>query len=122
MSDPKPVEFVGGALDDLKAFPLSVRREAGYQIDRVQHGLEPDDWKPMSTIGPGVSEIRLRDGTGAFRVIYLARRADVVYVLHCFQKKTEKTSALDLVLATRRFRQIQARFLVRVVGASRLDR
>ena len=64
----KPVEFLGSALDDLRAFPRPARRAACYQIDRVQRGLEPDDWKPMSSIGVGVNEIRVRDETGAFRV------------------------------------------------------
>jgi phage-related protein len=106
MPYPKPVQFRGSALDDLRAFPLSARREAGHQIDQVQHGQEPDDWKPMTTIGPGVKEIRIRDATGAFRVIYVAKFADAVYVLHCFQKKTEKTSKPDLDLATKRYRDL----------------
>ncbi len=59
MSDPKPVEFLGSSLDDLRAFPLIARREAGHQIDQVQRGREPDDWKPMSTVGQGVREIRI---------------------------------------------------------------
>jgi phage-related protein len=88
----KPVEFRGSSLDDLRAFPVSARREAGHQLDRVQRGLEPDDWKPMTAVGQGVKEIRIRDATGAFRVLYVAKFADAVYVLHCFQKKTEKTS------------------------------
>jgi phage-related protein len=68
----KPVEFRGGALADLRAFPADARREAGYQLDRVQHGSDPDDWKPMKTIGPGVREIRIRGEDGAYRVIYVA--------------------------------------------------
>ena len=106
MSDPKPVEFRGSALDDLRAFPLAAKREAGHQIDRVQHGQEPDDWKPMATVGQGVKEIRIRDAAGAFRVMYVAKFADAVYVLHCFQKKTEKTSKADLDLATKRYRDL----------------
>ena len=81
----KPVEFCGSSLDDLRAFPLAARREAGHQIDQVQNGLEPDDWKPMNTVGPGVREIRIREAAGAFRVVYVAKFADAVYVLHCFQ-------------------------------------
>lgn len=93
-------------LDDLRAFPLAAKRVAGHQIDQVQHGLEPDDWKPLAAIGRGAKEIRIRDAAGAFRVIYLARPADAVYVLHCFQKKTEKTSKTDLDLAARRYRDL----------------
>lgn len=106
MTDPKPVEFRGSALDDLRAFPASARREAGYQIDQVQRGNAPDDWKPMPTIGQGVREIRIRDLSGAFRVVYVAKFADAVYVLHCFQKKTQKTSKMDLDLAESRYREL----------------
>lgn len=102
----KPVDFCGDALDALRAFPLGARREAGYQIDKVQHGQDPDDWKPMKTIGVGVREIRIRDEGGAFRVIYLAKLADAVYVLHCFQKKTEQTSEKDIALARKRYREL----------------
>ena len=90
MPPSKPVEFLGTSLDDLRAFPPSAKREAGYQIDQVQNGLDPDDWKPMNTVGQGVREIRVRDSDGAFRVIYVAKFADAVYVIHCFQKKRRK--------------------------------
>jgi len=90
MINSKPVEFRGSALDDLRAFPEAARREAGYQLDQIQHGREPDDWKPMNTVGRGVREIRIRDAAGAFRVLYVAKFDDAVYLLHCFQKKTQK--------------------------------
>lgn len=102
----KPIRFAGSALDDLRAFPDDVRREAGYQLGKVQDGLEPFDWKPMKTVGDGVKEIRIRDDAGAFRVIYLAKLADAVYVLHCFQKKTEQTSQKDIELARKRFKDL----------------
>ena len=102
----KPVKFRGSALDDLCALPVSVRREAGYQIDLVQRGRDPDDWKPISTIGGGVREIRIRDSNGAFRVIYVATFADAIYILHCFQKKTQKTRQVDIDLAAKRYRNI----------------
>ncbi len=96
-------EFRGSSLDDLRAFPLTARREAGHQLDQVQHGREPDDWKPMNTVGQGVKEIRIRDQAGAFRVLCVAKFADAIYVLHCFQKKTGKTSK---ELAARRYREL----------------
>jgi phage-related protein len=102
----KPLHFVGSSHDDLKAFPDEARRDAGFNLDFVQRGLEPSNWKPMKTVGPGVNEIRVRDATGAFRVIYLATRPEAVYVLHCFQKKTPKTRKADIDLAARRFDQI----------------
>ncbi|PIV33060.1 MAG: hypothetical protein COS34_09795 [Lysobacterales bacterium CG02_land_8_20_14_3_00_62_12] len=106
MTEPKPVEFLGNSLDDLRTFPLAARREAGHQIDQLQNGQEPDDWKPMNTVGQGVKEIRIRDAAGAFRVIFVAKFADAIYVLHCFQKKTEKTSKADLDLAAKRYRNL----------------
>lgn len=106
MIHPKPVEFRGSSLDDLRAFPLAAKREAGHQLDQVQNGQEPDDWKPMNTVGLGVKEIRIRDAAGAFRVLYVAKFVDAVYVLHCFQKKAEKTGKADVDLAARRYRDL----------------
>lgn len=103
----KPISFVGAALNDLRDFPETARRETGHQLDRVQRGLDPDDWKPMPSVGPGVREIRVRDETGAFRTIFLATMPDAVYVLHAFQKKTQQTAKRDLDLATARLRSIR---------------
>ena len=105
----KPIAFLGGSLDDLRGFPADARREAGYQLDRVQRGLDPDDWRPMPSIGAGVREIRVRERAGAFRVIYVATFADVVYVLHAFQKKTRQTAKRDVDLAASRLREQMAR-------------
>lgn len=102
----KQIAFLGNSLDDLREFPNTARSEAGYQLDRVQHGLEPSDFKPMPTIGKGVWEIRITDEAGQFRVIYIAKLKDAVYVLHCFQKKTQKTSAKDLELSSKRLREL----------------
>lgn len=77
----------------------------GFQVDRLQRGLDPDDWKPMATVGPGVREIRVRDTSGAFRIVYVATFADAVHVLHAFQKKTQRTSPRDLELAKSRFKE-----------------
>lgn len=79
---------------------------AGFQLDRVQHGEEPSDWKPMRSVGSGVREIRVRGDDGAFRVIYLANLGDAIYVLHCFQKKSQRTNKEDLALATRRYKKL----------------
>lgn len=102
----KELQFRGSSLNDLRDFPISARRDAGYQLDKVQSGEVSDDWKPMSTVGQGVQEIRVRDASGAFRVIYVAKFADAVYVLHCFQKKTQKTSKTDLDLAAKRYNDL----------------
>lgn len=100
----KPVRFMGSAKDDLSAFPQSARSRAGHELFMVQVGRDPDDWKPMASVGPGACEIRVRDPSGAFRVIYVARFEDAVYVLHAFQKKSRKTPHLELELATQRYR------------------
>jgi phage-related protein len=102
----KPIEFRGSSLDDLRGFPHPVMREAGYQLDRVQHGLAPSDAKAMASIGPGVTELRIWDEAGTFRVIYVAKLADAVYVLHCFQKKTQQTAKRDIDLAKQRLKEL----------------
>ncbi|HMK79345.1 MAG TPA: type II toxin-antitoxin system RelE/ParE family toxin [Xanthobacteraceae bacterium] len=102
----KPVVFLGASLEDLRAFPERARRDAGFQLDRVQRGLDPDDWKPMQTVGPGAREIRVRDASGAFRVVYVATFKAAVYVLHAFVKKGQRTAQRDLTLAQVRYRQI----------------
>lgn len=102
----KPVEFRGNALDELRSFPEAARRAAGFQIDRLQRGYDPEDWKPMPSVGKGVREVRIRDEAGAFRVIYLAKLEDAVYVLHCFQKKTQKTATGDIELARNRYKEL----------------
>ena len=101
----KSIVFLGSSLDDLRGFPADARRQAGYQLDRVQRGLDPDDWRPMPSIGAGVREIRVRERAGAFRVIYVAAFADAVYVLHAFHKKTRQTAKRDLDLAASRLQQ-----------------
>lgn len=102
----KPIEFRGTALDDLRAFPQTAMREAGYQLDRVQHGFSPSDAKPFASIGPGVTELRIWDEAGTFRVVYVAKLADAVFVLHCFQKKSQQTAKCDIDLAKKRLKDL----------------
>lgn len=102
----KPLKFVGSSLAEIRRFPDDAKREAGYQLSQVQLGFEPSDWKPMSEIGAGVREIRIHKG-GAFRVIYIAKFHETVYVLHAFQKKTRKTPKRDIDLARGRLKIIQ---------------
>jgi phage-related protein len=90
----------------LREFPEDARHDMGYQLDRVQRGLQPDDFKPMPSVGKGVEEIRVRDESGSYRVIYTARLADAVHVLHAFQKKTQATAKRDIDLAAERFREL----------------
>jgi len=99
----KSVQFLGDSLKCLREFPIGARHDAGRQLDKVQHGKQPDDFKPMPSIGKGVEEIRVWDDAGTFRVIYTARLANLVYVLHVFQKKTHTTSKKDIDTARVRF-------------------
>ena len=101
----KEIRFCGRSLDVLRGFPSDAKREAGYQLDRVQRGLEPNDWKPMPSIGSGVREIRIMH-QGQYRVIYVARFADAIHVLHAFQKKTQKTRKQDIDAAKQAPKQV----------------
>lgn len=100
----QPVTFLGDSLSVIRDWHESIRTEAGHQLKKVQNGHDPDNWKPMKTVGPGVREIRIRQAASAFRVIYLATLSDRVLVLHALQKKTQRTPKKDIDLATRRLR------------------
>lgn len=104
MAHVKPIVFLGDSRDMLREFPEKARSRAGYQLREVQKGNDPADWKPTATVAPGVREIRVREASGAFRVIYLASIGDAVLVLHAFQKKTQATSQKDIELAASRLR------------------
>ena len=108
--EPKDIEFVDSALDDLRSFPEVARRDAGYQLDKVQHGEEPDDWKPFSTVGPGTREIRIAEDGDAFRVMYVAKFGGRIHVLHCFRKKTQATPKKDIDLAKKRYASLKREF------------
>jgi phage-related protein len=105
----KLVRFLGSARDDLAAFPESARRKAGYELFMVQVGRDPTDFKPMPSVGPGAYELRVRDEAGAFRVIYVAKFEEAVYVLHAFQKKTRKSRQVDIDLAAARYKMMGVR-------------
>ena len=102
----KDIQWCGSSYKDLLSFPDESRREAGYQLGFLQLGLEPSDWKPMSSIGQGVQEIRIHI-KGEFRVVYVAKYEEAIYVLHAFQKKTQKTPKKDIDIAKTRFRELE---------------
>jgi phage-related protein len=102
----KILKFIGSCQEDLVNFPRDARRECGRELDRVQRGLMPTDFKPMLNIGKGVYEIRVHV-LGEWRVLYVARHGDAVYVLHAFQKKSPKTAKPDIDLAIRRYKQME---------------
>jgi phage-related protein len=106
MVDEKQIRWVGSAYDDLLAFPKNARKEAGFLLGKVQAGLEPTDWKPFDDVGAGAREIRIWDASGIYRVIYVAKFEEAIYVLHCFQKKTQVTSKQDRAIAAVRYRAV----------------
>lgn len=101
----KALRFIGSSLDDLRDFPDEARRAAGFELRAIQNGLDPSDWKPMQSIGAGVREIRIHV-LGEWRVVYVAKFAEAVYVLHAFQKKSRTTSKNDIELARKRLKEI----------------
>jgi phage-related protein len=99
----KPVHFVGTSREDIRELPDSAQETAGFQLFKVQQGREADDWKPMPSVGSGVHEIRVRDASGAYRVFYVAKFGEAVYVLHVFEKRSQKTAMADLELGKSRY-------------------
>ncbi len=106
MTNLKPVTWLGTSREDVKSFPEKVRRIIGTELMAEQSGCDPSDWKPMSSIGPGVREIRIQY-EGQYRVIYIAKFSDSIYVLHAFRKKTQRTSRQDIELARNRLKLIK---------------
>ena len=104
----KVLHFVGSSLDSLRDFPDEARRAAGFELHAVQNGLMHSDFKPLLTVGAGAYEIRLHV-LGEWRIVYVAKFDDAVYVLHAFQKKTQRTSQQDIKLAAKRYQQIEKR-------------
>lgn len=102
----KQIEFKGNSLKVLRNFPETTRSQTGFELREVQKGKEPTDWKPMSSIGTSVKEIRIKDENGIFRVIYVVKYLDRVIVLHAFQKKTQKTAKKDIDLAKQRLKLV----------------
>lgn len=102
----KEIRWAGSAYNDLLDFPEDARRQAGFQLSRVQAGLDPDDWKPFDEIGPGTREIRIRAGDGIYRIMYVAKFEEAVYVLHSFRKNTRATSERDKHIARLRYRAV----------------
>ncbi|MGB7417520.1 MAG: type II toxin-antitoxin system RelE/ParE family toxin [Thermosynechococcaceae cyanobacterium] len=101
----KPISWVGNSKKDLVAFSEEAKRKAGFELRAVQRGREPTDFKAMGTVGKGVEEIRIR-ADGAYRVFYIARFEEAVYVLHAFQKKTQKTSSQDIQVGQQRYQEL----------------
>ena len=109
MKNEKPVTWVDSSLKDLLKFPIEARKEVGFQIGKVQNGENPDNWKPFDQVGAGVKEIRIDENNGIYRVMYVAKFEDAIYVLHSFQKKTQTTSKQDKDIAKARYKRVLAK-------------
>jgi len=103
----KPLQWLGASRSDVRAFPRDARKLAGFQLRRVQQGLEPFNWKVMPTVGPGVREIRAQTAL-EHRVLYVAKFAEAIYILHAFEKRSRKTPLRDVDVARERFRALTA--------------
>ncbi len=101
----KPIRWIGSSLEDLSNFSDLARRKAGFELRTIQSGETPSDFKPMPIVGAGVEEIRIRVDE-AYRIFYVARFQEAIYVLHAFQKKTQKTSKLDIKIGQKRYQQM----------------
>jgi len=101
----KPIYWIGTSKEDIKSFPSEARRKAGFQLRAIQRGEKPTDFKPMAIIGKGAEEIRIWTGD-TYRIFYVARFPEAVYILHAFGKKTQKTSKQDLELGKKRYQQM----------------
>ncbi len=106
MDDEREIRRAGSSYDDLMAFPIDARKDAGFQLGKVQAGLDPADWKPFDDVGAGTREIRVRDANGIYRVMYLAKFVQPVYVLHCFRKETQATGKQDKAMTAARYRAV----------------
>ncbi len=104
----RPLVRLGSSLEDVRAFPADTRRAAGYQLRRIQCGLMPSDWKDLSSVGPGVFEIRLHTGV-EHRVFYVAKFTEAIYVLHAFEKKTRRARRADIETGRHRYAELVAR-------------
>ncbi len=105
----KKIDWIGSSFKDLtdsKIFSDAARRVAGYQLRAVQRGLDPDDWKPFDDVGPGTQEIRINLEDGWYRIMYVAKFSEAVYVLHSFKKKTNQTSQRDVDIAKKRYKEV----------------
>ena len=105
----KEIRWMGTSYEDILNFPGTIRKEAGFQLGKIQAGLLPDNWKPFDDVGAGTKEIRLRDAAGIYRVMVVAKFEDAIYVLHCFQKKTNTTTKQDKEIAAARYKAITAK-------------
>ena len=102
----KKIDWRGSSLKDLRNFPVDVKKRAGYELEQIQQGLPPTQWKSVNDWGAGVVEIKIDAFAGTFRVVYIAKFEDAIYILHCFAKKTQQTCLTDIAIIKTRYAEI----------------
>ena len=108
---PKLAEIVweGDSKDVLRTFPEGVIQNFGFELWQLQQGMRPRNYRPLPSVGSGVFELRDQDERGWYRVVYLSRIDDVIYVLHCFEKRSREMPARDFQKSKRRLSAVNAR-------------
>jgi len=104
------VVWEGDSREVLQAFPEEVRQNLGFQLWQLQQGERPGDYRPLPSIGTGVFELRDQDERAWYRVVYLSRINDVIYVLHCFEKKSREMTRKEFGKAKQRLKAVKARW------------
>ncbi|WP_058973408.1 type II toxin-antitoxin system RelE/ParE family toxin [Type-D symbiont of Plautia stali] len=104
--DEKDVDWRGTSLDDIKKFPTEVKKDLGFELHKIQNGHNPTHFKAVNRWGAGVIEIKIKGDDGEYRVVYVAKFAEAVYVLHAFQKKTQQTSPKDVSTIVERYKAV----------------
>lgn len=104
--DEKDLDWRGTSLDDIKKFPTEVKKDVGFELHKIQNGHNPTHFKAVNRWGAGVIEIKIKDDDGEYRVVYVAKFAEAVYVLHAFQKKTQQTSPKDVSTIVERYKAV----------------
>jgi phage-related protein len=103
------VAWEGDSKEVLSGFPAGVKQNLGFELWQLQQGERPTDYRPLSSIGSGVFELRDQDERAWYRAVYLSRINDVIHVLHCFEKKSREMPRKDFEKAKQRLKAVRAR-------------
>jgi phage-related protein len=101
----------GDSREVISSFPDEAKHNLGFDLRLLQQGQQPTDYRAMSSIGPGVFELRDQDERAWYRVIYLSRVRDVIHVLHCFEKRSRQTPLREINVARQRLKAVRARMI-----------
>jgi phage-related protein len=105
------IAWEGDSKEVISLFPDVAKQNLGFQLRLLQRGQQPTDFRPMSSIGPGVFELRDQDERAWYRVIYLSKVRDIIHVLHCFEKRSRETPLKEINTARQRLKMVRARLI-----------